>query len=102
MKLVSWLGLLGDLITFCGGLILAWDAWKGEKHANEAQKISDVLKSPAFARRIVVIKGVNVNNPDEIERAFLHITSKNARLGIAVLAVGFLFLLAHRIIDLIN
>lgn len=94
------LGLLGDAFTFAGGAILAWDAVTGTTRHKREKTIRVALDSPLLKGRAIEIDRNIVNSANAAEDVFIHFATKKAKIGFGVLALGFLLLLAHRIMEL--
>ena len=94
------IGLLGDTLTFSGGLVLAWDAVQKENEFDKIKKIAATLSSPSMARLHVEMEGVLISDEADIERAFLRVSARKAVWGCRVLAAGFFLLILSRIFEL--
>jgi hypothetical protein len=100
VKIAPIIGLFGDFFTFVGGIVLAWDVLRGPAHMERAHKIEEVLNRPSMKNRIVIIKGVRIEDTKGIDRVFIHLASRNAKIGSILLAIGFFLLLIHRVLEL--
>jgi hypothetical protein len=95
-------GLLGDLLTFTGGLLLAWDAVQKEREFERIKKVAAALQSPWLARLKVEMEGLIVADEGDVQKAFIRRSARKAAYGCGLLAAGFLLLLAARTIELLN
>ena len=94
------LGLLGDFFTFLGGSFLAWDAIFSKSQHKRGRKYKLALTDPLLAGRVIEIEGMDVEKPEEVDEVFIHFASRRAKIGFSLVTIGFLLLLAHRIIEL--
>jgi len=88
------LGVIGDSLTFTGGLLLAAEAlWKKTERIAIATKETIVKYFP----RAEDEQG-NPISPTSVEQRWLSLWNFASKAGAITLAVGFAFLLAHRIL----
>lgn len=100
--LAQTLGLLGDAITFTGAILLALGEAGEEKRAREIVNAVTAYKAfPDLKKLVVEIEGVVIKDTEDIEIAVKRRFSKRARAGAWVIAGGFIFLLASRILDIL-
>ncbi len=92
-------GLIGDTLTFVGGLILAFDAVNRAREFEKIRRISKVLAS-GIHRLIVEVEGKTVEEEADIEAVFLRRSARFAAVGFAFLAFGFVGILAYRIMEI--
>jgi hypothetical protein len=92
-------GLCGDVLTFAGGMLLAWDAVEKEREFQSIQHVARTLKSPWMARLKVEMNGIILVSENDVEQAFIRRSAKKAKWGCVFLAVGFGFLLVSRILE---
>ena len=102
MHIHSIIGLLGDLLTFSGGLFLALDAVQKEKEFNKIKRVAAALRTPYLAKLKVEIEGLIISDDQDVERAFIRHSARKAVVGCVVLTLGFLLLLAARILEIAN
>ena len=94
---IQLIGLLGDGITFTGAYILAMrEAGEKDRTEEALATVHAIEQIPGLRRLIVEIDGIVIKNKDDIEIAIAQRSSKRARLGARILAVGFLFLFVAR------
>lgn len=92
-------GLLGDALTFSGGLLLAWDAVQKENEFDRVKRVARALQSPSMARLHVELEGIVVSDEKDVERAFIRRSAHKAAWGCRILAAGFFVLIVTRILD---
>ncbi len=92
-------GLVGDALTFAGGLILAFDAARQEKRFKKMRGKVDTFLSPPFLRLKVVEDGVVLTDEKDVELTFIRHSVRSAKLGSILLAFGFAFLLVTRLLE---
>jgi hypothetical protein len=90
------LGLLGDSLTLCGSILLAWDAL--ERVRNSEDNVKAAVKR-LKGLRIEIDNGL-VQNSEDVARVFIERAKNRAIWGCGFLAAGFLCLAIHRIIEL--
>jgi len=102
---VAWapvVGLVGDSLTFLGGLCLAREAILKGRESEGVKKIVKTLKNPHLAKFKVEMDGLRISDPESIETVFVHRNVKWAKAGAALLSIGFLLLLSLRISELVR
>jgi hypothetical protein len=97
----SVLGFIGDGATFLSGVLLALDAVRGEDEFVQANAIGAGLKNPAMDNVWVKLGNRVVGNEKDVERSFRRKASTKAMLGCIGLTVGFAFLIASRIAEVL-
>jgi hypothetical protein len=95
-----YLGLPGDVLSFVGGVILALDALNKEREFNKIKKITRVITSPKFQTLTVEVEGEVVKDGQDVDLTFLRRSVRLARIGFSLVAVGFLFLMASRMVEI--
>jgi|HubBroStandDraft_6_1064221.scaffolds.fasta_scaffold177998_1 hypothetical protein len=95
-----YLGLPGDVLSFVGGVILALDALNKEREFNKIKKITRVITSPKFQTLTVEVEGEVVKDGQDVDLTFLRRSVRLARIGFSLVAVGFLFLMASRVVEI--
>jgi|HubBroStandDraft_6_1064221.scaffolds.fasta_scaffold2340950_1 hypothetical protein len=93
-------GLLGDLLTFTGGILLAWDVVQKERELQEIARVTSALKLPGMIGLNIEYRGVLIKSEIDIVHAFIRRSARKAAWGCVFLAFGFLLLLVSRIIEL--
>ncbi len=96
-----YLGLPGDILSFAGGVILALDALNKEREFNKIKKITRVVTSQKFQTLTVEVEGDVVKDGQDVDLTFLRSSVRLARIGFSLVAVGFLFLMASRMNELL-
>jgi hypothetical protein len=99
MQIGAILGLIGDFLAFTGGLVLTLDAVSKEREFRRIKKITSVINSPSLARLKVDLSGVVITNQDDVETAFVRNSAQKAIRGAALLTIGFLLIIAGRILE---
>jgi hypothetical protein len=102
MHLWPIIGLVGDLLTFTGGLLLAIDVAQKEREFSKIKAVSSSIESPFLAKIKIEMDGIILTDKDDVVRAFIHHSARKAFWGCILLSVGFLFLLSVRISELQN
>jgi hypothetical protein len=103
MHVGPFIGVGGDVATFVGGLVLAFDALNREKEFGRIRTVTGTaLRTGALARLKIDLNGVILTDEDDIERAFIRQSARKAIWGCGFLAVGFLLLLSAHLIELWN
>lgn len=100
--LAPWLGLTGDIITVMAGVLLAFDAIHEAAQRTEVQKMTKVVEARELQKIRMKIKGIVAKDHDGVEYAYVRRSSGRALLGTIVLCVGFGFLLAGRIVEIVK
>jgi hypothetical protein len=92
------LGLLGDLLTFGGGLVLSLDA---------LQRAKDFKKTTALQQTVAKLVGIKLTSGglrifdnDSTELVFIRKSVRKAMWGTVIITSGFLCLLASKIIEI--
>ncbi len=93
-------GLFGDILTFSGGVILAYDAVHQERQYQQIRDWAATLTSPELITLRVAMNGVAITDKEDVERAFIRHSSKRALNGLRVLVAGFALLLCSRVIEI--
>jgi hypothetical protein len=101
-ELSATVGLIGDILTFCGSVTLAWDAVNKERESKKIRQIAKLLKVPSLAKLRIEFDGIVLSDEGDVERVFIHRTAKLALVGCTLLALGFCSLLATRLIELLH
>lgn len=101
MEAHSVLGFIGDGATFLSGVLLAVDAVKGEEEFVQANAIGQGLKDPVMDNVWVKLGNRVVENDKDVERSFRRKASRKAIAGCIGLTIGFAFLLASRIAEVL-
>ena len=100
MSTATILGFLGDILTFTGGLILSLDALRRRK---EFKKTSDTQKVVAQLSGIYLTQdNLRLFNNDSVELVAIRKSVWRAAWGTAIITLGFLCLLATRIVELVD
>ena len=96
------IGLLGDVTTFIGALILAMDALLARKAFLEKEKALENLRDPLSRRATVgvVIDGSVVMEPQQVEAFVVNRTFRRAIAGFFVLSIGLALLVACRVVEI--
>jgi hypothetical protein len=99
---VPGLGLVGDLLTFVGGFILAWDAAREEAHFRRLRGWAETFSSPQLVQLEVELGGIRIKSERDVELSFIRRSAKHAALGAGVLVLGFGLLLASRAVEIMG
>ena len=97
------IGLCGDILTFAGAVMLAIEALEREKEFNTIRRSVETLGDKAIGQFRWSMRGLEVDagpNSGNVKRVFLHRSARMAKYGCVVLAIGFLFLVAARVMEL--
>jgi len=100
MYLTTILGLIGDALTFTGGLILALDALRRETEFRRTKELKNAVESLDGIK--LTQNGIVLLNDKAVELVFIRQSVRRALWGAAILTLGFVFLLATRVIELIG
>jgi hypothetical protein len=95
-----WIGLAGDASTFLGGAILARDAVNQEREVQKIRTISRNIERPGFKKLVIEIADATVQGEEDVEAAFLKRSARMAKKGFIILSIGFLLLIASRLMEL--
>lgn len=87
------------MLSFVGGVILALDALNKEREFNKIKKITRVVTSQKFQTLTVEVEGEVVKDGQDVDLTFLRRSVRLARIGFSLVAVGFLFLMASRMVE---
>ncbi|MGD0732387.1 MAG: hypothetical protein ABR956_14090 [Terracidiphilus sp.] len=87
------LGIVGDSLTFAGSLLLALEALLRKTERISVDRKKTIVKHFKYAEDR---QGEPVS-PEAVERKWLKLWEVASKTGTIVLALGFAFLLAHRI-----
>jgi|SRR5882724_5663115 len=99
MSLTTILGLVGDALTFTGGLILALDALRREQ---EFRKTKELQKAVQSLKGIKLTQdGITLVNDQDVDLVFIRQSVLRSLKGVVILTLGFVSLLAARILEVI-
>ena len=95
-------GLVGDTLTFFGGLILAIDAALQEKRFKRIRNKVKAYTSPEFAQLRIVVEedGILIRDEKDIEWSFIRHSARWATVGTVLLTLGFGFLILTRFLEI--
>lgn len=96
------LGLAGDALTVCGGLLLAWDTVQKDREVRQVKNTARAIESPLLKGLPIEIDGVLVVCESDVERAFIRRSARKAAWGCVLLAAGFILLFATRLIEMVG
>jgi hypothetical protein len=102
MQIGAILGLVGDLFTFMGAVILAFDAISKQREYLRLKNIESTIQSKALSNLTLELDGVLIKDKDDVARAFVHTSAGKTVVGCLVLMTGFLFLLFSRLLDYLS
>lgn len=94
------IGLVGDTLTFCGGLLLAYDAIKKETEFNRKTGMVKAGTNPLLARLHFVKGGLEITDESNAELFFIRRSALLASIGCVILSVGFACLFVARACEL--
>lgn len=97
-----WIGLVGDTVTVVGAIFLALDAAHEAKQRREVQKIGSLAREMREHHITMKVKGTVVRDYEGVEYAYIRRSSWRALLATIALFVGFCFLLAARIAEIVR
>lgn len=93
-------GFLGDITSFAGALVLALnDAGEGDRKEEVDATEENLKKYPELRDLLIEFHGRILKKEGDAELASSKQASERARLGAWILAAGFVFLLASRLVD---
>jgi len=93
-------GLIGDVLTLAGGLLLAHDAVGKEKDFEKIRNIAKVIQEPRLAKIRFVMEGVEISDESNVEKAFIRRSARTAKWGCFILVLGFALLVVSRVIEM--
>jgi len=99
------IGLFGDVLTFAGAVVLAFDAIQKGREFDRIRKIAKAIKEPRLARLRFVMEGLEISPETadaSVERAFIQRSVSKAKWGCIMLAIGFLCLVTVRAVELLS
>jgi hypothetical protein len=96
------LGAFGDSATFFGGITLGWDALKRESEFKEIKDIISKRQSAPLARLKIDMDGIILSKGEDVERVFIHRSTRKAIWGCALLVLGFAALLTLRVLEILK
>jgi hypothetical protein len=99
MSLTAILGIVGDSLTFTGGVILAFDALRRETEFRRRKELDKAVESLKGIK--LTQNGIVVLNDESTELVFIRQSVRRALWGAGILMIGFLFLLATRFAELV-
>jgi len=100
VALVRILGFAGDGITFLGGFLLAVKEAGEERRTRVVIGAKKALKAwPELKDLGAEMEGLPVTDEDSVEIAVARGASRISRYGARILALGFVLLLASRILE---
>lgn len=104
MTIQPLIGLGGDLATFFGGVVLAWDAIVKErqfkKRASNRKENSKQLESPLDRLTKVKVGDTVYLKYEDVERALdIRQSARRAVRGCSLLVLGFVLLLITRLYE---
>lgn len=98
MSAPTILGVLGETLTFLGGIVLSLDALQ---RRNEFRKTTDLKTAVAALSGINLTQnGLSIFDNESVELLFIRRSVRRALWGTAIITSGFLCLLAARILEL--
>ena len=100
MKTSIFLGFAGDIFTFVGGFILAWDALRRHEEFRKAKNLQSVVTR--FAGLDISQGDVRLSDSGSVELLFISRSVRRALWGTAIVTLGFLCLLAARITEMLG
>ena len=90
------LGLLGDVLTFAGGGVLAIDAiWKEREFKYTKALTNVVMKMPKL--NFEDSRGERLATAEDVDLKFIRESDRRGKIGFLIMTVGFLFQLFTRI-----
>jgi len=101
-SLAPWLGLIGDTVTFIGGIILAVEAARQHEQFLKIQQMASTLTSPELVHLKVEVGGVLITDHKDIERAYIRHSARRALAGAVGMAIGFGFLFLTRWAEILS
>ena len=95
-------GLIGDIITFIGAVILALDALQSRRDYEKREQIRENLLDPdtRAAQVGVAIEGRVVMTLKDMELIAKDKTFRRAVLGFSILCAGLFFLICSRLMEI--
>jgi hypothetical protein len=96
-----WLGTAGDVITFLASVLLAYDAIHQAAQFKEVQAMTKVVEAHELRMIRIKVKGMVAKDHDAVEYAYVRRSSGRALWGTIILGIGFGFLLAGRIVEMV-
>ncbi|MFZ0821753.1 MAG: hypothetical protein WAM91_16940 [Candidatus Acidiferrales bacterium] len=95
-------GLVGDLLTFVGGLMLTLDAAHKDEEFEKINNVAKALNSPWMARLKVDMEGIIITDEKDVQHAFIRRSARKAVWGCRILCIGFGLLLLSRALELMK
>jgi hypothetical protein len=95
-------GLMGDVLTFVGAGILALEAFSAEKELRKRRGSEIMISSGDLQETgmMVRIGDHRVKTLGELEELLVHSRAVRGRWGLLLVTLGFLLLVAHRLLEL--
>jgi hypothetical protein len=102
MEVAPVVGLLGDLTTLSGGIVLAWDAVTKEREFSHVRSVNAMRESKPMGGITFDENGVILTDKDDVARAVIRQTAHQAVWGCGILVGGFGLLLASRVLEMLK
>jgi hypothetical protein len=102
MEMKDWTGIVGDFLTFVGGIILARDAVLAVEHFNREENTLNTVEKLGLEVPLKSNDKHPLQNSDDVRRMYLRLLAKGARRGALLLAVCYLFLLVTRVLEILE
>jgi hypothetical protein len=94
-------GLLGDIVTFAGAILIATGEAGERKRARQIRAMTEIYEvEPGLRKLRFRIGSTEIQNADDIEDAVIGSFSRRAIIGAWILVAGFAFLLTSRILEI--
>jgi hypothetical protein len=98
----QYVGLVGDVLTFCGGLILSLDALSREQEFKRIQTLAETIKDPMLARVKFTKEGIQLKTEKDAELVYIRRSTKRAKWGTLVVTAGFVLLVFVRLAEILR
>jgi hypothetical protein len=99
MTVTIILGLVGDALTFTGGFILALDVLRREQEFRKTKALRKTVQSLKGIK--LTQDGITLVNDQDVDLVFIRQSVLRSLKGVVFLTLGFVSLLAARIIEVI-
>lgn len=95
-------GLIGDGLNLVGAYILAKDMLDRDREFLEKSDLEQLVSQLKEEGIPAVYDGIALSRPNAVSLTLIVKAVKRGRIGFSFIAVGFVFLIAYRILELIQ
>ncbi|HVB33856.1 MAG TPA: hypothetical protein VNJ52_05715 [Patescibacteria group bacterium] len=93
-------GLIGDLLTVIGSILLAFDAITKEHEFDQIARATKLLNASKLCKIRFKDEGVELTDENDVRRALIRRSARKAKWGCILLAIGFILLAFSRALGL--